>query len=171
MLSYKGEYKQPEFDSFLYKFSLDYPFYAVVAGILFFIVFCIFFAQYMTSFFVAFVCLAVIEVLIASVHPIIKHFVIYHKHTVEYTFEEDEIKVIVDNGENSYSLKYNDICDLELKWMENRSVGQGYYLTIRMNKRTNLEPVDLLLFDNKSEVIKLLEDKVGFKVETQYVGY
>lgn len=167
MLSYKSEYRQPKFDSFMYKLSIDYPIYAILGGILFFIFFLIFLAQYMPSFWVGFIILAVVEIVIAAVYPIIKHNVKYYKHIVEYTFDEEEIKIVSDNGKNVSNIKYSDINDVVLDWMENRRIGVGYYLTLTLSKRLHSEPIDLILSDNKSEVIKLLEDKIGFRVESK----
>ena len=169
MLSYKSEYKQPKFDSFLYKFSLDYPGYAMIVGVIYFLVFVFLIAEYMPNFFIGFSCLFLVEILLAVGHPVISHYVKYYKHIVEYIFDEEEIKVVEDNGKNSYSIKYNDIVDITLKWMDNRKVGQGYYLIITMHKRTHINPIDVLLSENKSEVIKLLEEKVGFRIDTQNV--
>ena len=167
MLSYKSEYRQPKFDSFTYKLSIDYPIYAIIGGMLFFIIFCIFFAQYMPNFMTGFLLLLFVEVLIAVAYPIIKHNVKYYKHIVEYTFDEEEIKIVSDNGKNVSNIKYSDINDVILDYMENRRIGVGYYLTLTLSKRLHSEPIDLILSDNKSEVIKLLEDKIGFRVESK----
>lgn len=100
-----------------------------------------------------------------SVYPIVNHNIKYIGHNAVYTFGDEEVTVVVDDGKSTMSVKYSDINNMVLKYYEDRRTGIGYYLEIEMCKRTHMDSWILLLSDDMSAVIKFLEDKVGVRVE------
>jgi hypothetical protein len=165
MINYRTVYKLPDFDSRLYKFSCDYPVIAILVGIMWFFAFVFGLSSYMPSFEVGFFILLLSEIAIASVYPIVNHNIKYIGHNAVYTFGDEEVTVVVDDGKSTMSVKYSDINNMVLKYYEDRRTGIGYYLEIEMCKRTHMDSWTLLLSDDMSAVIKFLEDKVGVRVE------
>ena len=165
MINYRTVYKLPDFDSKLYKFSRDYPVIAILVGIMWFFAFVFGLSSYMPNFEVGFFILFLSEIAIASVYPIVNHSIKYIGHNAVYTFGDEEVTVVVDDGKSTMSVKYSDINNMVLKYYEDRRTGIGYYLEIEMCKRTHMDSWTLLLSDDMSAVIKFLEDKVGVRVE------
>ena len=165
MINYRTVYKLPDFDSRLYKFSCDYPVIAILVGIMWFFAFVFGLSSYMPSFEVGFFILLLSEIAIASVYPNVNHNIKYIGHNAVYTFGDEEVTVVVDDGKSTMSVKYSDINNMVLKYYEDRRTGIGYYLEIEMCKRTHMDSWILLLSVDMSAVIKFLEDKVGVRVE------